>query len=512
MQLYNLSQFLEQFREKVGVGQNIFDILDEFLDDLLFFSQASTGNVSLTDPFENVLTIISARGLDKEKKLAAKFPFGIGITGTCAALKKTLYVPDVRKDKRYIALTENVITELCVPLVYGEEVIGVVNVESKEIDKFSKPLIQDIEKIALELTFALVQNKHYRDYLSKIKENDDILNRIVGYDPKILFIKSRIRTVAVSDASVLIYGESGSGKEMIAQGLHQYSNRKEKPFISLNCGALNENLLESELFGHVKGAFTGADRNHIGKFEAANGGTIFLDEVFEMTPALQVKLLRVLQERELEKVGDNKKIKIDVRVVSATHRDLSVEVEKGTFRLDLFFRLGVIPIHLPPLRERKGDIPLLAHHFLNDFNQRYGKKKELSPEVLDVLNKHHWPGNVRELQNVIHYMAVISSLDMIFIDSVPEKLIQDLSSEKKQEILQTATAPNDLVDVSKLPKSQPTSSEDLNLESAVVRLESEYILKALEIGKTQDEAARILGISRGALQYKLRTNPFLKKR
>ncbi|NBU97497.1 MAG: sigma-54-dependent Fis family transcriptional regulator, partial [Spirochaetia bacterium] len=312
---------------------------------------------------------------------------------------------------------------------------------------------------------------------------------------------------------VLIYGESGSGKEMIAHSLHYHSTRSKKPFISMNCGALNENLLESELFGHVKGAFTGAERNNVGRFESANEGTIFLDEVFEMTPALQVKLLRVLQEREIERVGDLKKIKIDVRIISATHRDLSSEVDRGNFRMDLFFRLGVIPIRLPPLRERQGDIPLLAHHFLNDFNIRYGKQKTLSSEATESLLKYNWPGNVRELQNTIQYMAVVSPSDTIHTDSLPESLhsqqiykeedISDVrkffsnSSSKGQQFLGEK-----ITDLN--------TKESLNLNNAVLRLEAKLIKESLEIGKTQDEAARLLGISRGALQYKLKNNPELK--
>ena len=506
---------LKKFRDTLESNSNVFNIFDNLLDIILEYCNAVTGNISLTDPFEKVLIILSARGLDKEKKLAVRLPIGVGITGNSASQKSTIYVRDVSRDKRYVQLVDSVQSELAVPILYGDEVLGVINVESNKKDHFNQDHISYLETIAIEFSNALIQNKKYRDYFLKIHEDPDTLNRIIGYDPKILFIKSRVRTVAPTDASILIYGESGSGKEMIAHSIHYHSPRSKSPFVSLNCGALNENLLESELFGHVKGAFTGAERNYIGRFESANTGTIFLDEVFEMSAALQVKLLRVLQEREIERVGDLKKIKIDVRVVSATHRDLSVEVDKGNFRMDLFFRLGVIPIRLPPLRERQGDIPLLAHHFLNDFNNRYGKQKTLSSEVTESLLNYNWPGNVRELQNTIQYMAVVSQNDTIQVDSLPESMqnskffpkeeISDIRKVFKNPIIETKINP--------FPRNFSLNlDEGLNLQKAVLQLEAKMIQEALEIGKTQDEAARLLGISRGALQYKLKTNPGFQKK
>ncbi len=507
------SESLSKFRDILDSGSNVFNVFDALLDVILNFCNAITGNISLTDPFEKVLIILSAVGLDKEKKLAVKLPFNIGITGTAASLKTTIHVRDVSKDKRYVKLVDSIQSEVAVPILYGDEVLGVINVESNKVGHFSEEHIRFLENISIELSNALIQNKNYREYFLKIHKDPDTLNRIIGYDPKILFIKNRVRIVAPTDASVLIYGESGSGKEMIAHSLHYHSTRSKKPFISMNCGALNENLLESELFGHVKGAFTGAERNNIGRFESANEGTIFLDEVFEMTPALQVKLLRVLQEREIERVGDLKKIKIDVRVISATHRDLSSEVDKGNFRMDLFFRLGVIPIRLPPLRERQGDIPLLAHHFLNDFNIRYGKQKILSSETTESLLNYNWPGNVRELQNTIQYMAVVSPSDTIHTDSLPESLhFQETYKEEVisdvRKIFSNSSSSKQQFLGEKL--TELNSKESLNLNDAVLKLEAKLIRESLEIGKTQDEAARLLGISRGALQYKLKNNPELK--
>ncbi len=507
-----IAKGLLNFRNTLESNSNVFNSFDALLDITLDFCNALNGNISLTDPFEKVLIILAARGLDKEKKLAVKLPIGLGITGFSALHKNTIYVRDVSKDKRYIKLVDTVISEVAVPILYGDDVLGIINIESEKQDHFNKDHIEFLETVAIDLSKALIQNKNYREYFLKIHKDPDTLNHLIGYDPKMLFIKSRVRAVAPTDASVLIYGESGSGKEMIAHSLHYHSPRRPNPFISMNCGALNENLLESELFGHVKGAFTGADRNYMGRFESANKGTIFLDEVFEMTQSLQIKLLRVLQEREIERVGDLKKIKIDVRIVSATHRDLSIEVDRGTFRMDLFFRLGVIPLRLPPLRERQGDIPLLAHHFLNDFNIRYGKQKILSSEVTESLLLYNWPGNVRELQNTIQYMAVVSIDDTIRLDSLPES-IQTYHSFQEKDVSDTRKIFTQKDRSIKLSNGETSkifaikTNGDLNLERAIQEIEEKMIREALHIGKTQDEAARLLGISRGALQYKLKNNP-----
>ena len=224
-----------------------------------------------------------------------------------------------------------------------------------------------------------------------------------------LSVFKTIRQVAPSSASVLLLGESGTGKELFAQALHQHSPRRNRPFVKVACAALPETLLESELFGHEKGSFTGAVYTRAGRFEAADGGTLFLDEIGDITPTVQVKLLRFLEEREFERVGGNKTFKVDVRIVAATHRDLKKKLEDGSFREDLFYRLNVIEIHIPTMRERPGDIPLLAHHFLRKYADANGKElKGISDEVLALLLSHPWPGNVRELENAMERAVVLS--------------------------------------------------------------------------------------------------------
>ncbi len=228
---------------------------------------------------------------------------------------------------------------------------------------------------------------------------------------------------ANSDAPVVIYGESGTGKELLANALHQRSTRAAGPFIKVNCAALNENLLESELFGHVKGAFTGADRKRIGRFEAAHGGSIFLDEIGDLPMATQTKLLRVLQEKEIERVGDHRPLKIDVRVITATHKDLAGLIRAGLFREDLFYRINVIPLYLPPLRQRQVDIPLLAEKFIREIAQRSGKNIQgITDNAMDMLINYPWPGNVRELINTIEYAFVVCGTRYIGIDHLPQQI------------------------------------------------------------------------------------------
>ncbi len=247
---------------------------------------------------------------------------------------------------------------------------------------------------------------------------------IVGSHPSILGVMEKIETVAPTEASILILGESGTGKELVARAIHRLSPRRDKPFIKVNCAALAEGLLESELFGHVRGAFTGAIKDRTGRFEAADGGTLFLDEIGETSPALQVKLLRVLQEGEFERLGESTPRRVDVRIVAATNKDLRREVAEGRFRDDLYFRLCVVPIELPPLRERREDIPLLVDHFLKRLALREGRRKVMASAVYPILQRYSWPGNVRELENAVAHAFVCSAGDVIQPEALPEHILR----------------------------------------------------------------------------------------
>lgn len=272
--------------------------------------------------------------------------------------------------------------------------------------------------------------------LSKIQEKEKIIanlrqqlnthtgfKSIIGSSPVMNRVIDLASSAAGADAPLVIYGESGTGKELLANAIHSASLRRDEPFIKVNCAALNENLLESELFGHVKGAFTGADYNRVGRFEAASGGTIFLDEIGDIPMPIQTKLLRVLQEKEIERVGDHRPVKINVRIITATHKDLQLLIQEGGFREDLYYRVGVIPIHIPPLRDRASDIPQLVDNFIKTIGKRTGKSiNGISQSAMDLLGKYKWPGNVRELINAIEYAFVLCPGEQIQITDLPPHL------------------------------------------------------------------------------------------
>ncbi|AZW01798.1 sigma-54-dependent response regulator transcription factor ZraR [Escherichia coli] len=299
---------------------------------------------------------------------------------------------------------------------------------------------------------------------------------MVGKSPAMQHLLSEIALVAPSEATVLIHGDSGTGKELVARAIHASSARSEKPLVTLNCAALNESLLESELFGHEKGAFTGADKRREGRFVEADGGTLFLDEIGDISPMMQVRLLRAIQEREVQRVGSNQTISVDVRLIAATHRDLAAEVNAGRFRQDLYYRLNVVAIEVPSLRQRREDIPLLAGHFLQRFAERNRKAvKGFTPQAMDLLIHYDWPGNIRELENAVERAVVLLTGEYISERELP---------------LAIASTP--------IPLGQ---SQDIQ---PLVEVEKEVILAALEkTGGNKTEAARQLGITRKTLLAKL---------
>jgi two-component system response regulator PilR (NtrC family) len=350
-------------------------------------------------------------------------------------------------------------------------------------DYLSKPF--DVDELKMKVRNALEQRQLRQEnvLLKRALGSTHQFANIVGRSDKMLAIFKLIEQVARTDSTVLVTGESGTGKEWVARAIHFYSLRRDRPFVALNCGALPENLLESELFGYMKGAFTGANANKKGLIEAAEKGTLFLDEIGEMPPMMQVKLLRVLQERKFRRLGGVEELEGAVRVIAATNQDLNKMVGDGKFREDLFYRINVIPIHLPPLREREEDIPLLAEYFLAKYRDLMGKDVHgLSQETMDLLDAYDWPGNIRELENVIERAVALEKTQTILPESLPEHLARRVAK---------GPAPAGV-----LPES------GFNLEEHVEGLAKEYITQALvRSGGVQVKAAELLGMSFRSFRY-----------
>jgi len=355
-------------------------------------------------------------------------------------------------------------------------------------DYLTKPL--DFDELRLTMERAM-EHTHLKEENRLLRERlGDHLNRrnIIGRSPAIVRLMETIAQVAPTEATIMITGESGTGKEEVAIALHLNSNRKDGPFIKINCAAITETLLESELFGHEKGAFTGAHRRKEGRFLQANGGTLFLDEISEMPLSMQVKLLRVLQEREITRVGGEEVLKIDVRLITASNKDLLQEVRAGRLREDLFYRLNVVNLFIPPLRDRKEDIPLLAQHFLDIFTKKNNKQiRGFTPQAMDKLIRYRWPGNVRELMNAVERGVVLSRSEYLLYDDFP--LIHDDAVEDEFK----------------------SSDKEMSSSVPLEQVEKETIIRTLEsAGGNKSETARRLGITRKTLHKKLKKYGIMK--
>jgi two-component system response regulator HydG len=360
---------------------------------------------------------------------------------------------------------------------YGSIGSAVEALKSGAEDYLSKPLDMD------ELIFKVNKALRYRQL-----EEENVLqkerlgmrfdfSRIIGTSPAIKELFETLSMVAPTEATILLLGESGTGKELVANAIHQNSPRREKPYVKVNCAALPETLLESEIFGHEKGAFTGATGKKKGRFELADGGTIFLDEIGEMSLPTQTKILRVLQEREFEPVGGTKTIKVDVRIIAATNKQLEQEVSKGRFREDLYYRINVVPITIPPLRERSEDIPLLAGHFLRIYSEKNKRAiRGFEPGVMQAFMQHSWPGNVRELENIVERMVIMSRGDTVGLNDLPPALASHQQEEGRTP--------------------SPTSLRDVERETIVKTLR--------QTGGNRTKTAAILGITRKTLQNKIK--------
>jgi two-component system, NtrC family, response regulator PilR len=352
-------------------------------------------------------------------------------------------------------------------------------------DYLSKPFDIDLLKMKVREKIENRQLKQENVLLKRTLGLSHQFSNIIGRSEAMLEVFKMIETIARTNSTILLTGESGTGKGLVAQAIHFHSLRRDKPMVSLNCGALPENLLESELFGHMRGSFTGADTNKKGLLEVAERGTVFLDEIAEMSAVMQVKLLRVLQERRFRRVGGLEELQADIRVIAATNQDLARAIAEGRFREDLYYRINVIPISLPPLRERREDIPLLAEHFMTKYNEQMEKELTgISHDAMDLLVHHDWPGNIRELENVLERAVALEATPVILPDSLPLNIRGDSTRA-------AAGAPID---------GFPEAGFDL--EAHVKEIERGYIAEALKrAGGVQVKAAELLGMSFRSFRY-----------
>jgi DNA-binding NtrC family response regulator len=372
---------------------------------------------------------------------------------------------------------------------YGTVESAVEALKMGAYDYMKKPFKADAIRLIVKLALETQSLRREVRHLRRDAKDKDLLDSadMVGSSPALLQVYRQIREVSKHEtATVLITGESGTGKELVARGIHNLSPRKERPFVEINCGSLPFNLLETELFGHERGAFTDAKNRKIGLFEESNGGTIFLDEIGEMDMNLQVKLLRVLEDRKIRRLGGNRNIDIDARVIAATNRNLKEAIEDKTFREDLYYRLNVFPIHISPLRDRREDIPPLLDYFIKRFSREFNKRiREISRDALDLLMRYHWPGNVRELRNVVERICIMHNAEVIKPDFLPSEIWGEAPRREA-------------------PCSYDIPPEGIMLEEMIGEIEKDLIEKAVRItGGNVAKTARLLNVPRGTLRYKL---------
>src|SRR5438132_1072172 len=481
------------------------------------------GTLILLDESTGRLRTEAALGLSSEDIDRNRFALGEGVTGNVVATGRARIIADVRNDPNFLNRTRRLASEpadsqisfLCVPIKIEGRTAGALAVD--------KPFVSDeqlrndqifLDIISAFLAQAIQINRMVmRQKEELLEENAQLraqvrdrykFENIIGDSPAMHDVFATVGQVANSRATVLLLGETGTGKEMIAKAIHYNSPRKDKPFVRVNCGALTGTLLESELFGHVKGSFTGAIKDKIGRFEAADGGTIFLDEIGTLEPQLQVKLLRVLQEREFERVGDTQTVKVDVRVIAATNVDLQEEVARNAFREDLFYRLNVVSIYLPPLRNRREDIPRLIDFFLDKYNQINDRRlRRISREMLNILLRYPWPGNVRELENAIERAVVLSSSEDFNEDLLPLSVRMFAAQRRTNQSSESIEALTSRLAEQSIGEYEMREGEIHQL--VIDQIERSLIDRALaRCDGVKTKAADFLGINRNTLNKKVK--------
>jgi Nif-specific regulatory protein len=470
---------LNEISQMVAKTQTMEQFLNRMLEHVINATEADRGTVLLLDARSNQLSVRASRNRAGQ----AEIPYskeiiryvlkgGIGILSPSPTEDDRFNASDSVSDLGMRAL-------LCVPMRVRNRINGIITLDSSEGEDFQQQHLYLLNTVAAQAALFIenlrLQENQKRSNLG-VRRSLQSENLVIGKSRRMREIIDVVKIVAPTDSTVLIRGESGSGKEVIARTIHRQSGRREKSLVAVNCGALSPTVLESELFGHEKGAFTGAIQQRLGRFELADGGTLFLDEISEMALELQVRLLRVLQEKEFERVGGQKTIKVDVRIIAATNRDLVKAIRDGNFREDLYFRLKVIELEMPPLRERSDDIPLLVQHFLQSYAGEMGRPTPtLSKEAMDAMTRYPWPGNIRELKNAIERAVVLTRDEVIQLHELP------LTSHIGED------------------------PEDTNDDYTLAASEERQIRKVLRLTEwNKTKASKLLGVSRARLDRKIK--------
>ncbi len=488
--LYRVSQVLNR-------SLNLHETLDGVLHELHQFAGMQLGMVTLKNPDSSEQSVVALYGVEPQRVSKISYRSGEGIVGNILASGRKMVTGCVGAEPNFLdrlGIYDAGLPFIGVPIKIGErDVVGVlaaqpINGSEEELEERSRflEMVANLIAQSVRLSWQVAEEKRdladERDRLRRAVRSNYGFDNMVGRTPEMRRVFEQVRQVAKWNTTVLIRGESGTGKELIANAIHYNSPRASGNFIKLNCAALPDNLLESELFGHEKGAFTGASAQRKGRFEQANGGTIFLDEIGEISPTFQAKLLRVLQEGEFERIGSNKTIKVDVRIIAATNKDLESEVEEGNFREDLYYRLNVMPITMPPLRKRTEDIPDLANFLIQKISKQQGRELSITESALRMLMRHNWPGNVRELENTLERAAIMSENGAIDREAITLSGIDEAS-------------------IATQGRTETPASVDLDDPKLDER---ERLIAALEqAGWVQAKAARLLNMTPRQIAYRI---------
>jgi Nif-specific regulatory protein len=509
----------------LGKSQDEAHVVREILHLLSEFLGLNRGRVVLPDPETGELRIVHAYGLTQDEIARGKYLPGEGITGRVMTGGQTAIVQDVDAEPLFLFravarenLPPETVSYIALPLEQGGRQIGVLAVH--RLRERPRPLARDqqVLKIAATLiTHVILLNEFIRERTGRLESENRELKwaltkdlstygsfGIVGESLQLRRALKQIEQVAQSEATVLLLGESGTGKELFARALHLSSQRRDAPFVKVNCGAIPENLVESELFGYEKGAFTGAVGNRPGYFEQADNGTLFLDEVGDLPLAMQVKLLRVLQEHSIQRIGARKEVPVNVRIVAATNQDLQLLVSQGKFRLDLFYRLNVIPVRLPALRERADDIRHLVRYYLNQLDQGYQRNVNITPEAMQRLSEHPWPGNIRQLRNVLERLILLAENATIGEREVSAVLLAETHSQMQMQMPSPPTPPAFASPPMSGIASPPVSGASVRAYHPVQESDRAAIEAALaETGGNKSRAAQKLGLTLRQFNYRM---------